>query len=288
MVSSMTAFARSEQETNYGVMSWELRSVNHRYLEMSVRLPEEMRSMEARIRERIASRLGRGKVDCFFRYRPNAAAGMHLNLNEDLVIELVNVLQRIDTLSAQPTTCSSIDILRWPGVVQLTESNKDQVQVEALTSLDEVLDELCSTRQREGARLCQVILQRCDGMHQLMVEARQRLPQIMEQFRNKLVSRLNELKEQIDAQRLEQEIALMAHKMDVAEELDRIDVHIDEVRRVMEQDGPVGRRLDFLMQELNREVNTLGSKSLDVESTRLSVEMKVFIEQMREQIQNIE
>ncbi len=288
MVCSMTAFARSEQETELGVMSWELRAVNHRYLEISVRLPEELRAIEGSVRERINARLGRGKVDCAFRFKPSAAAGPVLSLNRDLVRDLVALTREIDDMLSHSPWNSALDVLRWPGVLEAREANQEQVKVEALALLAGALSDMYDGRRREGEKLKAIILQRCDAMGVLVDDARDRLPRVVQLYRQRLLERVNAVRQELDPQRLEQEIVLAAQKMDVHEELDRIEVHIDEVRRVIEQPGPVGRRLDFLMQEFNREANTLGAKSVDVETTRISVDMKVLIEQMREQIQNIE
>lgn len=288
MVASMTAFARREIETPMGVMTWELRSVNHRYIDISLRIPDELRGMEAAARERLVTRLNRGKVDGTFRLRPSAEAGFKLALNDALVTELVALGRTVHDRWGTPSGLTVADVLRWPGAVQPTETNLDGVQTAAMNLLDHVLSDLTEARQREGGKLAAMVLQRGDVMTQLVQSARARLPEVIELYRNRLQTRLADLTATVDPQRIEQEMVLMAQKFDIAEELDRIFVHLDEVRRVLQQSGPVGRRLDFLMQELNREANTLGSKSVDLETTRVSVDMKVLIEQMREQIQNIE
>lgn len=288
MVASMTAFARREIETPMGVMTWELRSVNHRYLDISLRIPDELRGMEAAARERLVTRLSRGKVDGTFRLRPSAEAGFKLALNDALVTELVALGRTVHDRWGTPSGLTVADVLRWPGAVQPTETNLDGVQSVAMNLLDHVLGDLSEARQREGGKLATMVVQRGDAMTQLVEGARTRLPEVIELYRKRLQSRLADLTSTVDPQRIEQEMVLMTQKFDIAEELDRIFVHLDEVRRVLHQPGPVGRRLDFLMQELNREANTLGSKSVDLETTRASVDMKVLIEQMREQIQNIE
>lgn len=288
MVASMTAFARREIETPMGVMTWELRSVNHRYIDISLRIPDELRGMETAARERLVARLNRGKVDGTFRLRPSAEAGFKLALNDALVTELVALGRTVHDRWGTPSGLTVADVLRWPGAVQPTETNLDGVQTAAMNLLDHVLSDLTEGRQREGGKLATMVLQRGDVMTQLVQSARARLPEVIELYRKRLQSRLADLTATVDPQRIEQEMVLMAQKFDIAEELDRIFVHLDEVRRVLQQPGPVGRRLDFLMQELNREANTLGSKSVDLETTRVSVDMKVLIEQMREQIQNIE
>jgi len=290
MTRSMTAFTRQEIRTERGVLSWEVRSVNHRFLEIHVRLPEDMRVLETAIREKINARLNRGKVDCTLRIQPaDDAAQANLSLNKELITLLLNARKEIEGMMAeQPAPLSSLDILRWPGVLQVSETDPDRIQKEALKLLDSCLDELNANRQREGGKMNEIILQRCTAIREQAAHVRQKLPELHENQRQKLLDRLRELKSELDNSRLEQEMAYIAQKMDVAEELDRLEVHVEEVQRVLQQDEPIGRRLDFLMQELNREANTLGSKSVDTQTTRASVEMKVLIEQMREQIQNIE
>lgn len=288
MAASMTAFARVEEETEFGTMAWELRSVNHRYLEMNLRLPEELRALESGVRECVAARFGRGKIDCTFRFKPSAAAGLSLTLNEELVAQIGKLVNKVSATVHVSGGLSVGDVLRWPGVVQSAETNHDAIQTRALALLNSTLLDLQRTREREGDKLKSVILSRTSQLLALVGEAKTRLPEIVSQYRGKLVDRLADLKEGGDPQRLELELVMIAQKIDIAEELDRLAAHVGEVQRVLEQKGPVGRRLDFLMQELNRESNTLGSKSIDVETTRCSVDMKVLIEQMREQIQNIE
>lgn len=288
MIRSMTAFARQERKTPWGVLCWELRSVNHRYLELSLRLPEEFRTLEARAREGIGARLKRGKVDGTLRYQPAAASHAEFTLNEDLVRSLLAVNNRIESMMENPARTRSIDLLKWPDVLQVVEHDVSQLQAEAASLLEATLQEMVETRQREGAMIKVLIVQRCQEIRRQVELVREHMPVILDGQRRKLTARLEELEQKFDTARLEQELVYLAQKMDVEEELDRLVVHLEEVERVLEQDEPVGRRLDFLMQELNREANTLGSKSVDAVTTRASVEMKVVIEQMREQIQNIE
>lgn len=290
MINSMTSFARVELETMFGTLSWELRSVNHRFLEMAIRLPEELRSSEPSVRERIGQRLKRGKVDVSLRFKPSNVAAEEINLDKAFAAKLVNALMDIHQLMPQPEELNvdATEILRWPGVIQPQEVDQQKLQAEILALLDKALDQLLESRQREGEKLKAMILQRCEGMAELVEKAKQRLPEVLDNYRQRLLQRFEELKQSLDEQRLEQEIVIVAQKMDVAEELDRITAHISEVQHVLEKGGAVGRRLDFFMQEFNREANTLGSKSMDVDTTRISVDMKVLIEQMREQIQNIE
>ena len=290
MTRSMTAFTRQEISTGWGALSWEMRSVNHRFLEVQVRLPEDMRVLETAVRDRVNSRLNRGKVDCMLRFKPVAnVEHTNLALNKDLVKLLLSANKEVEGMISQQTALpDSLDILRWPGVLQVVETDLDQLQQEALKLLDDCLDELCTNRQREGSKMNEIISLRCSAVLEQVEHVKQRLPEIFINQRRKLIDRLQELKSEMDMSRLEQEMVYVAQKIDVAEELDRLKVHVEEVQRVLQTDEPVGRRLDFLMQELNREANTLGSKSVDTQTTRASVEIKVLIEQMREQIQNIE
>jgi uncharacterized protein (TIGR00255 family) len=285
---SMTAFARQETQGDYGTLALELRSVNHRYLEVSTRLPEDLRVLESALRERIGAALSRGKVDCTLRFTPAAAAAGQLTLNHALASTLAQLSREVDSLVYDAAPVNSMDILRWPGVLQAPAPDLDQLHADALALLDRTVVELNESRAREGAKLAELINQRCDAMAAQLPLVRARLPEVQARFRERLHERLADVKAELDSQRLEQELVIFAQRIDVAEELDRLDTHIGEVRRVLGQKQPVGRRLDFLMQELNREANTLGSKSADTETTRVAVELKVLIEQMREQVQNIE
>ena len=288
MIHSMTAFARRERATSWGTLVWELRSVNHRYLELAPRLPEELRVIEPQLRERASAALQRGKVDCQLRWQALAQQTAEFALNKELAKRVVAAAAEVDTLLRHPASVSAVDILRWPGVMQTSVPDVEQLTASALALFDEALAELAATRAREGAKLKELIEQRCQAVSAEAGLARQRLPEVRARFREKLSARLAEIKGELDPQRVEQEMVLLSQRLDVEEELDRLDAHLVEVRRVLNQAGAVGRRLDFLMQELHREANTLGSKSADVETTRISVEMKVLIEQMREQVQNIE
>lgn len=288
MIRSMTAFARQEAQGEWGALQLELRSVNHRYLEVNPRLPEELRLLEPKIRERIGKQLGRGKVDCTLRYQPPRGMPGELAVNLELVKKLAHATREVDGLIYNAAPVNSIEILRWPGVLESAGIDEGQLQGEALALLEKALQELNDNRRREGDELKKIILQRCDGADEVVAAVRQRLPEVLAGMRRRLQERLAELRQELDEARLEQEMVLLLQKLDVDEEMDRLATHLAEVRQVLERDEPVGRRLDFLMQELNREANTLGSKSADSETTRASVELKVLIEQMREQIQNIE
>jgi uncharacterized protein (TIGR00255 family) len=288
MIRSMTAFARQQGHGEYGELTWEVRSVNHRFLETTVRLPEDLRGIEPAVRDRVTAKLGRGKVECNLRLKAAAAGSVELLVNERMVDQILKAAEKMAHRLHSSHQLSIMDVLRWPGVMETAEQDFTPVQEAALALLEQTLDSLSEAREREGARLSDLIAQRVLGMRSQVEKARERMPFVIEAVRERLRARLAEVAENLDHERLEQEMAILAQRLDVDEEMDRLRTHLDEVSRVLEQDEPVGRRLDFLMQELNREANTLGSKSADSETTAISVEMKVLIEQMREQVQNIE
>lgn len=288
MIRSMTAFARCDRTTEWGTLSWELRSVNHRYLEPSLRMPEEIRAVESRLRERLAKSLGRGKVECNLRFQAGGEEKAGLNINTELARQVVDASREIDHLLYNSAAVNAMDILHWPGVLDSGRADWDVLREQSLSLFEEAMAELIGTREREGARLREMILERLDAMSLHVAEVREQIPGILSAQRQKILDRLAELEVKLDEDRLEQEAALLVNRMDVDEEMDRLATHIDEVRRNLDEDKPVGRRLDFLMQEMNREANTLGSKSIAIDTTRASVDLKVLIEQMREQIQNIE
>jgi uncharacterized protein (TIGR00255 family) len=284
----MTAFARQQEHGEYGELTWEIRSVNHRFLETTVRLPEDLRGIEPVVRERVTARIGRGKVECNLRFKTAGSGAVQLQVNDSMVDQILAAAEKMAHRLHSSHHPSIMDLLRWPGVMESGEQDLTPVQAAAVALLEQALDSLLETREREGDRLAGLITQRIDGMRSQVETARARMPLVIEAVRGRLRARLAEVVENLDQDRLEQEMALLAQRLDVDEEMDRLRTHLDEVSRVLEQNEPVGRRLDFLMQELNREANTLGSKSADSETTAISVEMKVLIEQMREQIQNIE
>ena len=288
MIRSMTAFARQEITETWGVLTMELRSVNHRYLEISLRLPEELRALETKLREGIQQRLNRGKVDCSVRFARHEAGADDINLDEQLIAKLSTACQQIENQFTQTRPVSALEVMRWPGVLQTPEVEADVLNETAMKLLDASLTELIQVREREGQKLKEIIVQRCDGMSEIVKQVSVLIPEIKQSWRDRLMSRLDEIKGEMDSARVEQEMVFMAQKLDVDEEIDRLNTHLDEVKRVLEQKKPVGRRLDFLMQELNREANTLGSKSSDARTGSASVDLKVLIEQMREQVQNIE
>ncbi len=288
MTNSMTAFARAERRGGHGALIWEIRSVNHRYLEVMPRLPEEMRALEPVVREVAARRVRRGKLDCTLRYEPSGDMPEALRVNLRLVRQLRDAVAEVATEIGAEARVAPIDLLRWPGVVEAPDRDMGAVEALAARLLDEAFDALVEMRRREGERLAALIRERCQVMQTLVAEIRERMPELRRRARERVLERLDALRVDVDSERLEQALVQLLQKMDVDEELDRLDAHLDEVCRVLGLCEPVGRRLDFLMQELNREANTLASKSSDAPLTEISVRMKVLIEQMREQVQNIE
>jgi len=285
----MTAFARQESTTPAGDITLELRAVNHRYLEINPRLPDELRIFEPKLRAALAHHLSRGKIDCTMRYAAPQSRDEQITINEDLVKQVAAATRIIDGILYEPAPTSSLDLLRWPGVISSSPVDAELLMQSAANHLDEAIAELIAMREREGEKLKEIILHRCNAIQEVVNAVKKRLPEVLKNSRNRLKQRLAEIQQQdSDSSRLEQEMVILAQRLDVDEELDRIETHLAEIRKTLEQSKPVGRRLDFLMQELNREANTLGSKSADIETTQASVELKVLIEQMREQIQNIE
>jgi len=282
----MTAYAGGERVTPWGTLGCELRSVNHRFLEVGVRLPEDLRSLEPQLRERIAARLSRGKLDLVMRLRaPEAATS--LSVNEALVDQLGDLARRLHSRFPD-MRIGFTELLQYPGVLQAESTDAAALQAEALALLDEVVDGFVAAREREGDKLATAISERVDAVERIATEVRELIPAIREGQRVKLAARLADLPHPVDPGRAEQELVMWLQKLDVDEELDRLGSHIAEIRRVLRQREPVGRRLDFLLQEFNREANTLGSKSVDARTSNAAVELKVLIDQIREQVQNIE
>ncbi len=288
MIRSMTAFASRELEEAGFFLSWEVRSVNHRYLEPAIRLPDNFRFIEPDVRAGIGKQLKRGKIDCTLVCKRKEGEEGAATVNTVLAKQLVGAMSELEGLMNEPSAVSPLELMRWPGILQAPEIDREKLAESMIVLLSETLELLVEAREREGERLRQLIVDRCDSISQQVELAKKRLPVVMVLLREKMNSRIAEMVAEPDQDRLEQEMAILSQKYDVDEELDRLVSHIAEVLRTLEQKGAVGRRLDFLMQELNREANTLGSKSTDTDMTRISVEMKVLIEQMREQIQNIE
>lgn len=288
MTKSMTAFARIQQSLDDGELIWEIRSVNHRFLELNFKVPEDFRASETRFREILQHRLKRGKVECFLRFNVNLQQSAGVTINTPQAKSLVKACQQINDLLHQPSEVDPMEILQWPGVVQESKLDMKPILAASEVSLNKALDELIANREREGERMRELIQQRCEAIQKIVKKTRKKMPEIQARYQQKLRERLDALDIEVNQDRLEQELVHLAQKMDVDEELDRLDSHLQELSDVLNRDEAVGRWLDFLMQELNREANTLGSKSADISSTNASVELKVLIEQMREQIQNIE
>jgi len=288
MLNSMTGFARQAAECALGTLTWELRTVNHRYLDVQFRLPEELRPNETEFRQQVATTLKRGKIECSLHFRRAISDHAELKINQDLVQQLRNKLDQLSEILHESRAIDPIDVLRWPGVVSETEIDAGPLYEEASGLLGGTLEALGSMRASEGERIAEMLESRCADIMAISAGVRKRMPDVLTAVRTRQQERIDKLDVEADPARLETELALIAQKLDVDEELDRLDSHISEIREVMGSDEPVGRRLDFLMQELNREANTLGSKSADTDTTRAAVELKVLIEQMREQIQNVE
>ncbi|WP_233982920.1 YicC/YloC family endoribonuclease [Pectobacterium versatile] len=287
MIRSMTAYARREIKGNWGSAAWELRSVNQRYLETYLRLPEQFRSLEPVARERIRARLTRGKIECNLRFELDPSAQSALILNEKLAKQLVNAANWVK-MQSDEGEINPVDILRWPGVMSAEEQDLDAISAELLVALEGALDDFIAARESEGDALKGMIEQRLAGVSAEVVNVRAQMPNILLWQRERLQSKLEDAQVQLENNRLEQELVLMAQRVDVSEELDRLDAHVKETYKILKKEEAVGRRLDFMMQEFNRESNTLASKSINADVTASAIELKVLIEQMREQIQNIE
>lgn len=287
MIRSMTAYARREIKGNWGSAAWELRSVNQRYLETYIRLPEQFRSLEPVVRERLRTRLTRGKIECNLRFELDPSAQSSMILNEKLAKQLVEAANWVK-MQSDEGEINPLEVLRWPGVMSAAEQDLDVISTELMTALELAIDDFIDAREREGNALKAMIEQRLEGVSAEVAKVRQQMPEILQWQRERLVSKLEEAQVQLENNRLEQELVLMAQRVDVAEELDRLEAHVKETYVILKKKEAVGRRLDFMMQEFNRESNTLASKSINADVTASAIELKVLIEQMREQIQNIE
>ncbi|WJY14857.1 YicC/YloC family endoribonuclease [Pectobacteriaceae bacterium CE90] len=287
MIRSMTAYARREIKGDWGSAAWELRSVNQRYLETYIRLPEQFRGLEPIIRERIRNRLTRGKIECNLRFELDPRAQGSLILNEKLAKQLVEAANWVKMQSDEGEV-NPLEVLRWPGVMVAQEQDLDAISVELLQTLESTMDDFIAARESEGNALKTLIEQRLAGVSEEVAKVRAHMPNILQWQRERLVSKLEDANVQLENNRLEQELVLLAQRADVAEELDRLEAHVKETYKILNKQEAVGRRLDFMMQEFNRESNTLASKSINADVTTSAIELKVLIEQMREQIQNIE
>lgn len=287
MIYSMTAFAHLELKKEWGNAVWEIRSVNQRFLETYFRLPEAFRNLEMTLRERLRTTLTRGKVECSLRIELNANQNNGLALNQEYAKQVISSLQWLKE-TAQEGEINLVDILRFPGVVDNQNQDLDQISQDLLYGFEQILTEFIAMRRREGANLQALIQQRLDAIATEATKVQAQMPSVLQWQKDRLQQRFDELNLQLDPQRLEQEMVLLAQKVDVAEELDRLQLHVKETTSILKKGGAVGRKLDFMMQELNREANTLASKSINADVTNSAVELKVLIEQMREQIQNLE
>jgi len=287
MIHSMTAYARKEFKGDWGTAVWEIRSVNQRYLETYIRLPEQFRGLEAVLRERFRKKLQRGKVECNLRFEASAANSGALQLNEALAEKLIESANWVSK-KAGKAKLNPVDILRWPGVMEAAEKDMGELSTDLLSFFNETLSEFLESRASEGEKLQAMLEQRLTGITEQADFVEGKMPEIIEWQRERIQKKFSDAKIELDETRVEQELILMAQKLDVAEEIDRLNAHVTETRSILTKGGACGRRLDFMMQEFNRESNTLGSKSISTDITKSAVELKVLIEQMREQLQNIE
>lgn len=287
MIQSMTGYARHELKAEWGSAVWEIRSVNQRYLETNFRLPDQFRSLENLLRERFRKQLQRGKVDCGLRLNIERSQQSSLNLNESLAESVIESARWIAERARNPQI-NVMDVLKWPGVVDAQEEDMDAIQRDVLSALEQALNAFIDTRKSEGDALKSMLEERLQGVEKQVAVVREHMPAVMQWQRERIQKRFEEAQLELDPQRLEQEMIMLAQKVDVAEELDRLGAHTKEARSILNKGGACGRRLDFMMQEFNREANTLASKSINADITAAAVELKVLIEQMREQIQNIE
>jgi uncharacterized protein (TIGR00255 family) len=289
MIRSMTGFARRERQGAWGTLSCELRAVNHRYLELSLRLPEDLRGLEGDVRQLLSTALRRGKVDAGIYLRGTQAQAAVIEINRPLIEQLARTIADVTvSAGANMAPVNPLDLLRWPGVIRESERDTGPLLAQAMELVHETATELNESRAREGSRIHEMLRSRCEALQQCVALMRARLPELSARIKTRVAERVAQLGAQVDPERLEQELVLLAYKMDFEEELDRLGSHVTETMQVLDSKEPAGRRLDFLMQELNREANTLSSKSQDTETTRAAVDIKVLIEQMREQVQNVE
>jgi len=288
MLKSMTAFARTEHESEFGTLTWELRTVNHRYLEPHLKLPDLFREIEPKLRVLMRKYLSRGKLDCMLKWQPSVKRQDSLKLNQDALESLNNAAKTVNSVFDNTAPIDVLSVLQWPGVVDNETTDRKQLCQHAVDSFEGCLKILLESRQREGSQLEPLFEDRLLVIEGIVKDVRGWLPEILNKQNNMIRKRFEDASIELEADRLAQEMVLLAQKTDVAEELDRLDAHVFEVRCVLKKAEPVGRRLDFLMQELNREANTLSSKSIVTDTTKAAVELKVLIEQMREQVQNVE
>ncbi|EKE01013.1 MAG: hypothetical protein ACD_21C00242G0001 [uncultured bacterium] len=287
MIHSMTTFARFSDQGDWGMATWEIRAVNHRYFDCTIKMPEILRSLETNIRLQLQQQLHRGRIECMLRFQPGEQSGLNLMLNTSLVKKLADAIGEVKTFLPTAPEVDPMKILSWPQVLQTVEADAESVHKIILQLFEKTLVDLIAAREREGAALAEIIKNKLQEVLIIAGKVKNKIPQVLADQRAKIVARLEEIKSGLDQARLEQEMVYLAQRIDVAEELDRLETHCKEIKRILTTGGNVGKRLDFLMQELNREANTLSSKSVDVEVTQAAVVLKVLIEQMREQVQNI-
>lgn len=288
MLKSMTGFGRHSQDTDSGELLWELRSVNHRYLEVSLRMPEELRGLEAAVRTRIGEQLSRGKVEATLRLRASQRALSGLTLDKQALASIAVALQQVRDAIPETAAVDPLKVMQMPGVVASASDQQDVLSKHTMACLDAALDDLVATRVREGEKTSHMLLERTEKIAMHLAQLKQHRPAVVVRQREKLLAKLTELDIEHNEHRLEQELVFLAQRLDIDEELDRLTAHVSEFSKAVQRSGPIGRRLDFLMQEFNREANTIGSKASDLDTTGASVDLKVLIEQMREQVQNIE
>lgn len=288
MLCSMTGFARVEDTCEQGNLVWELRSVNHRYLEINFRLPEEVRRLETQLRKYLQTKLARGKVDCVLRYQLADSQTAVLELNEPLLESLIQQITYVNSKLPEYALPKAMDMLAWPGVVHTAQADMESFHAACFEFFKNAVNQLTDMRSTEGQRIEKILQEKCAEIETIVKQVRDRQPQVLVAIKEKLQLRIEELTVELDQNRFEQELVYLAQKLDIAEELDRLESHLSEMSSIFERKEPIGRRLDFLMQEFHREANTLASKSADVETTQASVNLKVLIEQMREQVQNVE
>ncbi|OBT13016.1 YicC family protein [Vibrio sp. UCD-FRSSP16_10] len=288
MIYSMTAYARKEVKGDWGNAVWEIRSVNQRYLETYFRLPEQFRGLEPILRERFRKRLARGKVECHLRFEANPSAKGELSINTDLAKQVINAANQVMDMTGETTRINPFQVMQWQGVMETPEQDMDSVNKDLLAGFEGAIADFIEARASEGENMKALIDQRLEAITSEVVKVRARMPEILQWQRDRLLNKFEEASIELDSSRVEQELIVLAQKSDVAEELDRLDSHVKETNSILKKGGACGRRLDFMMQEFNRESNTLASKSISTDITASGVELKVLIEQMREQIQNIE
>ncbi|GAA0206751.1 MULTISPECIES: YicC/YloC family endoribonuclease [Kangiella] len=288
MLKSMTAFARQQFAAEWGNVTWEIKSVNQRFLEPNFRMPESFRHLEFELRNVLRKRLNRGKLDCTLRIEMNPKHAGRMKLDQEMAQQLLTAHEELQVLAQDNQSADLVQLMRWPGLLQQEETDTNTMEKDVKQAFSQAVDQLIEVRQREGEALAATIEQRLKGISEEVAKVQQQMPDVIKWQRERIINRFEEAKVELDQERLEQEMVFLAQKVDVAEEIDRLNTHVTECLRLIKDKGPVGRRLDFLMQEFNREANTLGSKSINADITNSSVEIKVLIEQMREQVQNIE